>query len=477
MKILKKLLKLFLSLLLILSITLLVILKVESNSSRYLSINEASDANRNSYIIANAKILTMESDSLLLDKYVLIENGFIRDICDSIKEISYPIIDAQGKYLMPGLIDMHVHVWDKQELGLYLANGITAIRNLWGMPMHLRMKEDINAGKIMGPSLFTSGPKLTGPDFIGDDNLNIYSPEEARAKVIEYKSRGYDFIKSYYGITGDIFAALLDQAVLSDIDVVSHSSPKVPFNYHFHPQIRSIEHAEDIVQNALNYQLDSANLKKLIEKYSLINHSSFSPTLSSFYNIYRLCSDSTALESDQANYMNPLIKLSDSRQQFERWQSASLKNPHKAADILRQHRFHLFALKLMHEAGVNIVCSTDAGIGITAAGFSIHEELAFYKELGMSNFQVLETATINASQVHAQMANLGTISKGKVANMLLLDANPLANLETLKEPASVFCRGMKLEKDQLKQFKRKAFERSNLFSTIYSYAEYLWIEK
>jgi imidazolonepropionase-like amidohydrolase len=477
MKILKILVKLILGLFLLLIVALFIILGVESNYSSYLYIDEAIDQKPHSYIIANVNLITMQSDTVQSNKYVQVDNGFITQIGDSISDKSYPIIDAEGLYLMPGLIDMHVHVWDKQELGLYLANGITAVRNLWGMPMHLRMKEKINAGELIGPNFFTSGPKLTGVEFLGDDNLNLYSPDEAREKVISYKKRGYDFIKSYYGISEDIFAALLKQSEISGIDVAAHTSPKVPYNYHFHPQIRSIEHAEDVVQNGLNYQLDSMGLEEIIKEYRLATHSSFSPTLTVFHNIHNLISNDKILQSESVKYLNPLIKLVDSRKQFDRWQGTRKINPKIEADILRQHQFHLYIIKRMHEEGINIICSTDAGIGITPPGLSIHTELAFYKEAGLSNFEALQTATTNAAETHAIMANLGSLKKGKVANMLLLDANPLEDLGNLKNPVTVFSRGLQIERKQLKMFVSQAYERNNLISTAINYVEFLWVEK
>jgi imidazolonepropionase-like amidohydrolase len=176
-------------------------------------------------------------------------------------------------------------------------------------------------------------------------------------------------------------------------------------------------------------------------------------------------------------YLNPLIKLVDSRKQFNRWQGRRLENPLIGEEIYRQHQFHLYIIKRLHEEGINIICSTDAGIGITPAGLSIHSELAFYKEAGLSNFEVLQTATINTAQVHQIMANLGSLEKGKVANMLLLDANPLDDLAHLKNPAAVFSRGLKIEREQLKMFTVKAYDRNNLISTLINYAEFLWTEK
>jgi cytosine/adenosine deaminase-related metal-dependent hydrolase len=91
----------------------------------------------------------MNRDTVLVNKMVYIKDGIIDRIADTLKVNGVQIFDAKNKYLTPGLIDMHVHVWDRYELGLYLSNGVTAVRNLWGMPMHLRIKEDVANDRII----------------------------------------------------------------------------------------------------------------------------------------------------------------------------------------------------------------------------------------------------------------------------------------------------------------------------------------
>ncbi|MCF8238376.1 MAG: hypothetical protein K9I85_09500 [Saprospiraceae bacterium] len=123
---------------------------------------------------------------------------------------------------------MHVHVWDECELGLYLASGVTAVRNLWGLPMHLRMKDKIGQGEILSPAFYTSSPKLTGPDYAGDDNLQLTSVEEAREKVASCAERSYDLIKTYNGLTPPLFEAILAESRQRGLDVVAHPSASCP---------------------------------------------------------------------------------------------------------------------------------------------------------------------------------------------------------------------------------------------------------
>jgi len=476
MKTIKRILKFIVIFLGIFLIGIAIVMIIDKQSTKYLKV-EKNKFSKNSYLITNVNIIPMNQDTVLVDKMVYIKDGLIQNISENIEIKDVEIIDAKNKYLTPGLIDMHVHVWDRYELGLYLSNGVTAVRNLWGMPMHLRLKEEIKNDEIISPMFFTTGPKLTGPEFIGDDNIQLISPIVAKEKVISYKKRGYDFIKTYYGLTENIFDAVIEQATISDMDIVAHPSQKVPYAYHFNSQIKSIEHAEDIIQQPLNYTLDTLKLKEVIHHFSKSKHSAFSPTLTVYNNIYQMLIDDTILEAEQLQFMNPLIKKVDSKAQFDRWYNAKLRDSSIVKTIKEQHDFHLNIIKKMHKVGVTFICGTDAGIGITIPGFSIHQELSFYKEAGLSNYEILKTATINASKTHIIMNNMGTIEVGKFANLLLVDANPLLDLSALQNPTKVFIKGRKLDRETLDSFENEAKNRSNLIASAVRYLENLIIEK
>ena len=477
MKIIKRLFKIVFTLFGILILIAIVTLWVDSVRTNYLNIDKNKHTSNNSYLISNANIIPMNKDTVLVNKMVYINDGRIEKIADTIEVTGIQTFDAKNKYLTPGLIDMHVHIWDRYELGLYLSNGVTAVRNLWGMPMHLRIKEDVANDQIYSPSFFTTGPKLTGIEFIGDDKLNLNSPDEAKEKVISFKERGYDLIKTYYGMDKEIFDAVIEQAKHSEIDIVAHPSPKVPFSYHLNSQIKSIEHAEEIVQQPLQFDLDTLKLQSIIAPISQSKHTSYCPTISGFNNIYQMMIDDFILESESLKYMNPIIEKTDSKNQFNRWFNAKQNDSTVVSRIKNQHDFHITIVQKLHEAGVNIICGTDAGIGITFPGFSIHRELAFYKEAGLSNYEVLKTATVNAAQAHSIMNQLGTIEEGKIANLLLVDENPLIKLSSLENPTYVFVKGRKLNRETLDSFNEEAKNRKNLMASAIMYLENLIIEK
>ena len=477
MIILKKLLKYLLIFIGILFLALVAALIIDLQQTSYLKMSNNVDAKTNSYLIKNVNVIPMTQDTVLVNQIVYIKEGIIASIGGQIEIENIQIIDGKNGFLMPGLVDMHVHVWDKQDLGLFLVNGITAIRNLWGMPMHLRMKKEISSEKIISPMFFTTGPMLTGPEFTRPDHLKLYSKEDAIERVKSYKARGYDFIKTYDGLSKEIFDALIEQAKISEMDIVSHPSHKVPYSYYFNSQIITIEHAEDIIQQPLKYQLDTLKINQVVEEFSLSTNTSFTPTLIVFYNIYNLIINDDILTSKELDYMNPLIKIFDSKSQFERWQNAKKNNPSIGKKILDQHHFHLLIIKKMHDAGVNIVSGTDAGIGITVPGLSIHQELRFYSKAGLSNYEVLRTATINPSKTHSLMRDIGSIEKNKIANLILLKNNPLEDLQALENPEIVFIRGRAVDQKVLNEFKTKARKRNNLIATILRYLENRVIEK
>jgi len=271
--------------------------------------------------------------------------------------------------------------------------------------------------------------------------------------------------------------AVIEQSEISDIPIVAHPSREMPYLDQFQTQIKSLEHAEEIVQQALNYQLDTTMLQPIIQKFVTTN-TSFCPTLTGYYKIFEMLNQNDSLlESEMVKYMNPLIRKVDTEAQYSRWANEKASNSEISQNIYNQHIFHLQLLKKMNEAGVNIVCGTDAGIGITTPGFSIHEELNFYKEAGMTNYDVLKTATVNPSKTHKEFNKIGSIEKGKLANFILSKNNPLEDISILKNPEWVMINGRLINKNDLTAYKDNAFGRNTFVITALWYAEYLLFER
>jgi hypothetical protein len=453
-----------------------VILKIEARETSYLEIKNNADLINNTYLIKNVNIVPMTSDTVLWNKTVLIENGFIKTISDTSSQDDIKIIDGKGGFLSPGLIDMHMHLWDRYELGLYLANGVTTVRNLLGMPMHLEVKDKINSGKLIGPKLFTSSPQFTGSHDQSLEKKQIHTAEEAKELVRKYKKQGYDYIKTYNRLPEDIFDATIEQSIISDIPVVAHPSFETDYTYHFNPDISTIEHTEDIVQQPLDYKLDSTGLTSVIQGYA-DSHQTHSPTLTVFFNITEILNkEEEVLTSEQAFYINPFIReiyMGD----YENWITRKANDSTVTKKINDQHLFHIEIVRKLHQAGVKIICGTDAGVLNTAPGFSIHQELEFYRMAGMNNYEALKTATVNPSTVYPEYEEFGTVETGNYANLILSWENPLDNLETLKNPQYVFIKGRLIDEELMEKFRQKAFDRQNYSATLIRFAKYILWEK
>lgn len=424
-----------------------------------------------SYVISNINVIPMHRDTLLEDHFVWVKEGKIHEISQIRPKTKDTVISGEDRFLIPGLIDMHVHIWDEYELGLYLSHGITTVRNLWGMPMHLRFRDKVNNGELSGPLIYTSGPKLTGRTFIGSDNLNLQNASEATEIVTRSKEKGYDLVKTYYGLDRDIFDAVIQKSKELELEIAAHPSQRVPFEYHLQDPIRSIEHIEEVVQQPLDFDLSTKRLDSVLQFFSNNSKISYTPTLIVFYNILRMLEDDNYLQKEDVLFMNPLIRLVDSKSQFNRWKSSKERDSTTVDRIENQHRFQLEILKKMNEKAVRIISGSDAGIGVTVPGKSIHEEFNLYKESGMSNFEILQTATLNPSKTHTFLNDLGTIESGKRANFIITEKNPIETLETLKDPYIVIVGSKMYNQTVLKDFVKRSNNRNNYLTSLFRYLE------
>jgi len=450
-----------LSLIAAIALTLLAILQIDNNNSSYLSIADNEPFQTNSYLISNVNVVPMTSDTVLANQTVLVKDGRIAAIGSSLDSSGLEVFDGQGRYLSPGLMDMHVHVWDKQELGLYLANGVTTVRGMWGIPFHLRLKQQIEGGELLAPSFYPGTPKLTGPTDMGVDKVQVQSPEEAKKLIAGYKADGYDFVKTYAGMPKDIFDAIVEQARLEQMTIAAHPSSQVDYAYHFKDVFESVEHTEEIVQTALRFDVDSVKLKEVIDLY-VRNDMAHTPTLSIFQNIIDIIEQGEdLLSSEEVGYMNPAFVALGSMEDYNRWTSEQSYNPETLTRISNQHELHIEVVRMLHEAGVTLLCGTDAGIMFAVPGFSLHEELFYFLQAGLSPYEALKTATVNPGTISPRYADAGTIEPGKWADFVLTKENPLDRLGTLRQPVAVWVRGRLIEEESLLHFRDKAKNRKN----------------
>lgn len=365
---------------------------------------------------------------------VLVNDGRIQAVQPASAGIpdGFRRIPAPGRWLMPGLIDLHVHVFDESDLRLLLAHGVTTARNMLGLPLHLRLREAVQDGSLAGARLFTAGPTLNGVSV--PMHRRVTTAEEARAAVRESKAAGYDLVKIYDQLGAEAFAAAVDEAGKQGMTVAGHLPGSVPF-----AQVRrafiSVEHAEELLQNDLKSASDEA-----IEAFAADWARDGTPLVASLQVVQRLsevCGQGeAAIAAHEAPELNPLVA----------WLGRnSLRNFANRGDGCAEWRGQVermhFVVRRLHAAGVPIALGSDSGPHMTLAGRATLDEVGRLQQAGLSNEEVLRAGTVTAASVLGKSDRLGRIAPGYLADAVLLGSDPRSDLATLEQPQGVLADG------------------------------------
>jgi imidazolonepropionase-like amidohydrolase len=420
--------------------------------------------------ITNVQLLSMkDGEPVQAGQTVLIGDGRILRI-GADREVSVPkaagIIRGEGQFLVPGLIDAHVHIWDHPELAAYLANGVTTVRNASGMPFHLQYADAIKKGEMAGPSLLTTGPILNSPGPNAQPNHQlVMTAEEAREAVRQQYAQGYRHLKVYSNLSREAYEAILKEAALLEMSVMGHPPEGLredgipfekPFNIAFDEllddEFVTLEHMESLVWHALYDELNEDKLRLLAKQIAAAGIA-VSPTLVAHRNLTRVAdSQGDYLKRSGVETLNPFIAMLE-QELYQHWASQA---PGTRADF---DRFYARATKIFQEEGVTLIAGSDAGIFINIPGLSLHDELALLVAAGLTPRQALATATSNPAQVLG-LANTGLIAEGYVADLLLLEKNPLQNIDNLRKPRLVIANGKVYDGAAVARLKQQASQTS-----------------
>jgi len=374
------------------------------------------------------------------------------------------IIDGTGKYLIPGLWDFHVHLSYEPALTpamseLFLAYGITSVRDTGGLLSEvLPVVESMRAEESIAPRVFYAGPLLDGQHVVYDGNgrpeigIQIESVEEAQVRVRELHEQGVSFIKVYEMVSPEVFAALVATANELDLPIDSH----VPLSMRARvagAQVSSIEHLRNIEMDcaADAEALHTERLERLANPDNL----SGADLRASLHSLQRLpaVANYDAAECDTViaalaeTVMVPTLRLNSfnlspawERNDFEdallrlpaavleSWRSqAALRSSLPAGDT-RFAEWSLFLTQRMHEAGVPIGAGTDTPINLSVPGYSLHSELQMLVQAGLTPLEALEAATLVPARYFSLEDRMGSVDVGKVADMVLLNADPLEDI-------------------------------------------------
>ena len=411
------------------------------------------------------------------------------------------VIDATGKFLIPGLWDMHVHWYDARYLPLFIANGITGVRQMWGFPVHFQWREEITKGLLLGPRQVIAGTPIDGPRPFYPGVISVGNDNEARQAVRQVKESGADFIEVDRGLPREAYFAIADESRKLGISFAGG----VPYS------VRAAE-ASKAGQKSIEYLgavgpgllLDCSNKEEELRKEGEKAAEGFSLRRS------RTRSQLEALRKQQEmifetydagkaaalfalfvendtwqcptltvqrglSYMDDKNFTDDARLKYmpkdltERWEPKN--NPFVSSNTAEDWamRKKVFSKKLeivrpMRRAGVKFIAGTDLANPYCFPGFSLHDELGLLVQAGLTPMEALQAATYNAAEFLGMRDSLGTVEAGKIADLVLLDANPLEDIGNTRKIAAVVVGGKYYPKNSLDEMLAKVEAIANLTS-------------
>lgn len=421
---------------------------------------QKAEAQEQLFAIKNVNIIPMTLDNRVIENAtVVIENNKITSINEAIPTGAM-IIDGTGKWLIPGLIDMHIHGFadinfgdtyptkganffvDHQDvMTLWVANGVTTILDLNARVDNFGQRNEILKGNVIGPRIALAA-LINGGDS-GGRIANTAS--DGRQTVRLAKAEGYEFIKVYSQLNEETYAAIVDEAKQQGMKVVGHipNAFRGKLEEAFVPNFGLIAHAEELAKQSKNYSdEDIQRFAKLAKK----NGTWLSPTL---IVIERIADQARSLDSipklDGFPYIHPLMQ--------NKWMTSNQYNrgtsPERVARLEKMMDFNKRLVKAFKDAGVPIVAGTDAGSSGVIWGYSLHDELRLLVEAGLSPEEALISATrLPATWLEIE-TKIGTVEAGKFADLVLLSANPLDNIQNTRKISGVFFNGRWVDKQTL----------------------------
>jgi imidazolonepropionase-like amidohydrolase len=416
------------------------------------------------------------------DMTVVIIGNRISEI-DATSQIADPqnsqIIDATGKFLIPGLWDMHVHPDDEQDLGLFIANGVTGIRIMWGSAANFGWRKDREAGKLLAPYMEIASPLIDGPKPFWPGSVSVSSDPEARAAVDTAKARGADFVKVYTFLPREEFFAIAAEAKKQGIPFAGHVPMSVSALEASNAGMKSIEHLTGVMQacSTRSEELNKAAERDLEEHLRtgdrLFEGAQVHALRSQMFETYSSEKASELFDVFKKNgtWQTPTLTLwrmfssindtefaNDPRLKFvavrdrQSWNPATVSKESVAENTALSKDEFQQDLKLvgaMKKAGVGILAGTDTGNPYCIAGFTLHDELQLLVRAGLTPLQALQAATVNPARFLGKEDDFGVLKVGRIANLVLLEANPLDNIANTTKIAAVILDGQFLTRSAL----------------------------
>ena len=393
--------------------------------------------------IVGATVIPMDREGVLADHTVLVRGDRIVAVAPAgtIDTGGATVIDARGKWLLPGLADMHVHIWNEDDLDLFVLNGVTTVRNLFGAPKYLVWRDAIARGELAGPTLFTAGPIIDGDPPTWPGSAVVTTAEAARAEVAKEKAAGYDWIKVYNSLPAEAYRAVIEEAKRQNIPVAGHVPRAVGIDGVLASGQRSIEHLDGYIP--FFGELPKQPLIAPTVKAGVWN----CPTLVVTERFARLDHpDQVAASTRGMDLVSPeVLAFWDPKQDFR------LKSwtPERFEELRKRNQRRDQLVRELAKAGAKLVLGTDTGNPFVVPGFAVVDELALLVKAGLTPWQALRTATVAAAELAGTPGRFGAIAPGARADLIVVGRDPLADVTGVADPEIVVVRGKVKRRDEL----------------------------
>lgn len=382
------------------------------------------------------------------------------------------VIDATGKFLIPGLWDMHFHIKEAERtFPLFIVNGVTGVRNMGGDFQKLfEWRDAVASGRLLGPRIVACGPVVDGPHPANPDHaIPVSTAEEGRQAVDFLKRSGADFVKVYDGVPRDAYFAIAEESKKQGLPFVGHVPSAVTTAEASDAGQKSVEHLGTFLEGSSTAETELRNWSsppvkngdfsvipariaargnRMLDTYSEQKAAQLLALLAR----NRTWQVPTLLAKQVNTFVDDISKVQDPRYQYipaavrEGWSPDKnffyrYRTPEFIAYQKRLFQKELETVGAMSRAGVPLMAGTDGG-AYTVPGFGLHQELALLVKAGLTPMEALQAATINPAKFLGESDTLGTVEKGKIADLILLEANPLEDISNTERIDGVVVNGI-----------------------------------
>jgi imidazolonepropionase-like amidohydrolase len=420
----------------------------------------------NALVLNQVTVVDVRTGTVQPDQAVIIEGNHIAFVgpAKTVKFTRFAQwLDGRKLFVIPGLWDMHVHLvfgdWfpDAQEISLplFVANGVTSVRDMGSeLGIVQGWRNEIEARRLIGPRIRTSGPMLDGPKPRFPSSIAVTTPDDARRAVSELKRSGADFIKMQSLIPRDAVFAIAEEAKEQEIAFEGHVPDSVRASEMSEAGMKSFEHLIGIFEGSSSAEDDFLKGNKTEGRFLAAYDSARAASLASILAKNQTWQCPTLVWERGGNLIDASDFSKDTRVKYVpgSWKTKTWKRftdeitqGYGADDLGTRKRFiekELEVAGMLHKAGVPFLAGTDTPAGVHIfPGFSLHEELQRFVAAGFTPLEALQTATLNPARFFGMEEQLGTVEKGKLADLVILSGNPLEDIARTQKIVGVILGG------------------------------------